>query len=176
MTIQAFINTYAKYAMPAKQAGIFPAVSLAAAYLESNRAGGISILAERYNNFHGIQKYPKWTGKTVKLKDNQAGDYREFCVYPSVQAGFNGFVKFLKDNPRYTKAGVFQAKTPREQIKRIGSAGYSETKTWSETAAKMIQTAAHHVKAHPDALFAFLLVAAGALLFGKQINRIFTRR
>ena len=175
MTIQAFINTYARYAQPAQQAGIFPAVSLAAAYLESNRAGGISLLAERYNNFHGIQKYPKWKGKTVKLKDNQAGDYREFCVYPSVQAGFNGFVNFLKENPRYTRAGVFQAQTPKEQIQRIGAAGYSETKTWSETAAKMIQAAAATVQ-KPQVLTGMIILAAAVLLFHKQISRIFTRR
>jgi flagellum-specific peptidoglycan hydrolase FlgJ len=131
MTLTAFVNMYGRYAQPAKQHGIFPAVSIAAAYIESNRPGGISTLASKYNNFHGIQKYPKWKGQTVKLMDNNLRVMREFCVYPSIQAGFNGFVKFLQDNPRYGRAGVFSATTPGQQVKLIGGAGYSETGTWS---------------------------------------------
>ena len=131
MTLTAFVNKYGRYAQAAKQHSIFPAVSIAAAYIESNRPGGISALASKYNNFHGIQKYPKWKGQTVKLMDNNLRVTREFCVYPSIQAGFNGFVKFLQDNPRYSRAGVFSATTPGEQVKRIGGAGYSETGTWS---------------------------------------------
>ena len=130
MTLQAFVNKYGKYALSAKKDGIYPSVSLAVAYLESNKPGGVSLLAEKYNNFHGIQVYPKFKGQTIKLTDAQKGDIRTFCRFPDPQSGFDGFTKFLKANPRYAKAGVFTATTPGEQIKRIASAGYSETGTW----------------------------------------------
>lgn len=139
MTPEAYFNTYSKYAKNASKAGIFPSVSLAISYLESNRPGaGISTLASKYNNFHGIQKYPKWTGETVRLTDNLTGSSRYFCVYPTIQAGFDGFTKFLQDNPRYSNAGVYSARTPEEQVRRIGSAGYSETGTWSNAVLKFI--------------------------------------
>jgi flagellum-specific peptidoglycan hydrolase FlgJ len=137
MTLQAFLNKYGSFAIDSKKNGIFPIVTLAVAYLESNKPGGISKLAEKYNNFHGIQSYPKWKGQTVTLQDNLKGDNRVFCVYPTVQAGFNGFSQFLKDNPRYTRAGVFKAATPVEQIQKIGDAGYSETSTWKTAVTKI---------------------------------------
>lgn len=140
MTPKAFYNQYAKYAAGSAKYKIFPIVTLAVAYLESNRPGsGVSVLAAKYNNFHGIQVYPKWRGKTIRLLDNQAGNYRTFCVYPSVQAGFDGFAQFLVANPRYGKAGVFNAKSPREQINRIGYAGYSEVKSWNVAVNKLLE-------------------------------------
>lgn len=133
MTAKEFIQRYYKFATASVgKSGIFPSVSLAIAYLESNKPKGLSFLAEKYNNFHGIQNYPKFKGITVSLADNQKKDMRKFCTYPTVQAGFRGFVQFLQDNPRYAAAGVFQAKTPREQIQRIAKAGYSETSTWPQ--------------------------------------------
>jgi flagellum-specific peptidoglycan hydrolase FlgJ len=139
MTPEAFFNKYSIYAKNASKKGIYPAVALAIAYLESNRPGaGISALASKYNNFHGIQKYPKFTGQTVRLTDNLTGSSRYFCTYPNIQAGFDGFINFLRDNPRYEKAGVFTARTPEEQVKRIGAAGYSETGTWATSVLNFI--------------------------------------
>lgn len=132
MSVKDFIQRYHQYAQSSQAAGIFPAVSLAIAYLESNRSQGISKLASQYNNFHGIQVYPKWKGKTVRMTDNQTGSVRTFCVYPSIAAGFRGFIEFLQVNPRYGAAGVFQAQTPKEQITRIARAGYSESGQWSK--------------------------------------------
>lgn len=154
MTLTAFVNKYGRFAQSAQTAGIFPSVSIAAAYIESNRPGGISNLASKYNNFHGIQVYPKWKGATVTLMDNNLKVKRTFCVYPSVQAGFNGFVNFLRENPRYTKAGVFTAQTPGEQVRRIGAAGYSETGTWSA----MVNKAAAMYKDKPRSLFGMPII------------------
>lgn len=169
MTIQAFVNKYGNFALDSKKNGIFPIVTLAVAYLESNRPGGISKLAEKYNNFHGIQAYPKWKGKTVVLQDNLKGDNRTFCVYPTVQDGFNGFSKFLKDNPRYTKAGVFKATTPAEQIQRIGDAGYSETSTW-KTAVTKISKLWNEATQTPGLVLP-LLIGAGILFLLFQKNK-----
>lgn len=137
MELEDFLAKYAKYAIKAKKAGIFPSVSLSIAYLESNRSKGLSTLATRYNNFHGIQTYPKFKGITVPLKDNQKGDYRYFATFKTIQAGFDGFVEFLQLNPRYAKEGVFTAKTPIEQITRIAKAGYSESPEWAKLVIKI---------------------------------------
>jgi len=137
MKLEDFIVKYAKYSTSAKRSGIFPSVSLSIAYLESNRANGISLLAKNYNNFHGIQTYPKFKGTAVPLRDNQKGDYRYFATFRSVQSGFDGFVQFLQLNPRYAKAGVFTAKTPVEQITRIAQAGYSESPDWAKLVIKI---------------------------------------
>lgn len=141
MLIKDFAAKYGRYAAAvptSKKYNIFPLVSLTIAYLESNRPKGVSMLAEKYNNFHGIQVYRKWKGEVVRLKDNQKGDYRGFCVYPSPQAGFQGFVDFLIRNPRYSKAGVFEANNAREQLKRIVAAGYSETPTYGQTIVNIL--------------------------------------
>lgn len=176
MTAKAFYNTYAKYANGASRFKIYPIVSLAVAYLESNRPGaGISLLASKYNNFHGIQAYPKWKGRTVKLLDNQAGNYRTFCVYPSVQAGFNGFAEFLTVNPRYSKAGVFTATTPQQQINRIGEAGYSEVSTW-KTAVNMLTNIGSSVKEMKTESQGGLIIAGVVLFYLLSKSPIFARR
>jgi flagellum-specific peptidoglycan hydrolase FlgJ len=41
-------------------------------------------------------------------------------------------VKFLKENARYRNAGVFDAKSPEEQIKAIKKAGYATSPTYAE--------------------------------------------
>jgi len=141
MLIKDFAAKYGIYAAAvptSRKYDIYPIVSLTIAYLESNRPKGISMLAEKYNNFHGIQVYPKWKGEVIRLKDNQTGDYRGFCVYRSPQAGFQGFVDFLIRNPRYTKAGVFEARDARDQLKRIVAAGYSETPTYGQTIVNIL--------------------------------------
>jgi flagellum-specific peptidoglycan hydrolase FlgJ len=176
MTAKAFYNSFAQYANGASRFKIFPIVSLAVAYLESNRPGaGVSVLASKYNNFHGIQVYPKWKGKTVKLLDNQAGNHRTFCVYPSVQAGFNGFAEFLSVNPRYAKAGVFNAQTPQQQINRIGEAGYSEVSTW-KNAVNMLTNIGKTVKEMKTDSQGGLIIAGVILFYLFSKTAIFARR
>lgn len=113
--------------------GIFPEVMLAQAILESSRNGipGASRLSKSYNNYFGIKAYPKWKGKTVDLNTrevysgNETFEKSRFVVYDSIEDGFRGYVEFLKDNPRYEKAGVFKAKSIAQQIQSLKDAGYA---------------------------------------------------
>jgi flagellum-specific peptidoglycan hydrolase FlgJ len=111
--------------------GLFPSVALAQGAVESGN--GDSLLAKKYNNHFGIkaQKGDGWTGKKVNLqtrevvggKDEMQGAF--FRVYNSAEESYRDRAKFLKENPRYTKAGVFTAKTPEEQLKAFQKAGYA---------------------------------------------------
>ncbi len=113
--------------------GIFPEVLLSQAIVESSRNGipGASQLSKKYYNFFGIKDYPAWKGKTVNFKTgevfngNRVTINSNFCAYDSVEDGFKGYVDFLQKNPRYTKAGVFTAKTIAQQIQALKAAGYA---------------------------------------------------
>jgi len=113
--------------------GIFPEVLLAQAILESSRDGipGKSELSRKYNNFHGIKAYPKYTGKTVNFNTREVLQGKtvfqkdDFAVFDSIEDGFKGYVDFLTVNPRYKKAGVFSAKTIAQQIAALKAAGYA---------------------------------------------------
>jgi flagellum-specific peptidoglycan hydrolase FlgJ len=131
---EAFIKKYGALAIEAtKNTGIFPEVLLAQAIIESSRDGipGKSTLSAKYNNYHGIKAYPKWKGKTVNLKTREVYDGNEtfengrFVVYDSIEDGFKGYVNFLKENPRYAKAGVFTANSITQQIQALKNAGYA---------------------------------------------------
>lgn len=131
---EKFVQKYGRLAVDVTRGtGIFPEVLLAQAILESSRDGvpGASLLSKKYNNFHGIKAYPKWKGKTVDLKTREVFDGKDefvnsrFVVYDSIEDGFRGYVQFLKDNPRYTKAGVFKAKNIAQQIQALKDAGYA---------------------------------------------------
>lgn len=130
-----FVNdNYGVATAATRGSGIFPEVLLTQAIVESQRnvngvyTPGASLLSSKYNNYFGIKSSPAWTGKTVTL------DTREFTnqivkgifrVYPSKTASFTDYVKFLKTNERYDRAGVFKATTPEAQIKAIAQAGYA---------------------------------------------------
>ena len=162
MTALEYIKKFAPYTADSLSQRIFPATSLAISYLESNKATGLSKLAEVYNNMHGIQVYPKWTGPTVRMTDNKTGSSRVFCVYPNKKAGFQGFIDFLKRNPRYEKAGVFTAKTPQEQVKRIAAAGYSESAAWQ----KLVLSIADKYQPSNNKVLDLIKLFATVLIFG----------
>jgi flagellum-specific peptidoglycan hydrolase FlgJ len=42
-----------------------------------------------------------------------------------IEDGFKGYVNFLKENPRYAKAGVFTANSITQQIQALKNAGYA---------------------------------------------------
>ena len=113
MTQKEFISKYYNFAASAaKDSGISPILILSQAFLESG--SGKSILASKYNNFFGIKATTNWMGKKVNLKTKeQRKDGTEFIiiaafrVYNSPTEAFADHIKFLQNNPRYKKAGLF---------------------------------------------------------------------
>jgi flagellum-specific peptidoglycan hydrolase FlgJ len=132
MTKDEFIKKYYNFANAAsRNTGISPILILSQAYLESG--GAKSSLASKYNNFFGIKADSKWTGKKVLLKTReQTKDGKDYFIndyfraYNSPAESFADHINFLKLNPRYKKAGLFD--NPNNYAKQADSlqkAGYA---------------------------------------------------
>lgn len=116
---------------------IFPSVMMAQAILESRN--GESILASKYNNHFGIKATKDWTGKTVNLNTREVVNNKDvyikdnFRFYHTVKNSFKDHAKFLKENPRYTKGGVFSAKNPKQQTRSLQNSGYATSPKYAST-------------------------------------------
>ena len=132
MTRKEFFNKYYNFALAATQnSGLSPLLILAQAYLESG--AGKSLLATKYNNFFGVKATKNWQGKTVRLitkEQNKQGierkEYAIFKVHQSPADSFTEQIKFLKANPRYTRAGLFTYPNNwQKQAETLQKAGYA---------------------------------------------------
>lgn len=144
MTQQEFIQTilpgarigYVKY-------GVFPSVSIAQAILESG--WGKSGLATKGRNLFGIKAIGNWNGPyiTMPTKEYYGGNtvhvMANFRVYPSWAASVEDHGKFLKENPRYTKHGVFAATNCVQQVMAIHKAGYATSSEYTKDVVGMIK-------------------------------------
>lgn len=131
-----FVERFWPDAIRATQnSGIFPEVLLVAAIVESQGQvngtyyPGQSQLAREANNYFGI----KGTGPAGSILMNTGeflnGQYvtvaANFRKYNNVLESFTDYVKFLKENPRYTTGGVFQASNPVDQFYALQQSGYA---------------------------------------------------
>jgi flagellum-specific peptidoglycan hydrolase FlgJ len=129
--------------------GIFPETMMAMAVVESqgkvngNWYPGQGLVAKKANNYFGIKTSKAWKGATVALPTpGDAKKISTFRVYPNFEASVADFIKFLKVNPIYTKAGVFEADNYVEQIIAIAKAGYAENPNYT----KIITSVANKIK------------------------------
>jgi flagellum-specific peptidoglycan hydrolase FlgJ len=130
LTRAQYVERYWKDAVQACQGTrLFPSVMLAQGILESGN--GNSSLSRLYHNHFGIKKGTGWKGKVVNLKTREVFDGKSttivdgFRVYDTSEQGFRDRNEFLSRNPRYTKAGVFAAKSAEEQTNALAKAGYA---------------------------------------------------
>jgi flagellum-specific peptidoglycan hydrolase FlgJ len=123
--------------------GVFAAVTLAQAALESG--WGKSKVAQSDKNLFGI----KYTGNFApglnvtqgrNCPGNESGGARPYNRYESFGDSIIDHGWFLKNNPRYTKAGAFNAKNAKEQIQAIANAGYAEDPNYAKSLIKMIDS------------------------------------
>jgi flagellum-specific peptidoglycan hydrolase FlgJ len=130
-----------------KGTGLFASLMMAQAILESADKNGIpgnSSLARIHNNHFGIKADKAWLGPKVNLKTREVFDGSEvmigdfFRVYEDATQSFRDRVAFLKRNTRYTKAGVFSAKTPGEQAEALQKAGYATDPLYASILKKLI--------------------------------------
>ena len=148
-----FVEKYGGFiAKTVKGTGILSGTLIAQAIIESQgkvngsyRVGG-STLSQNANNYFGI-KCHNWSGKGYNI---DTGEQRPdgsryvdknacFRAYDSVEDSIEDYVKFLKENPRYENAGVFQAKTVREQADALKRAGYATSITYADTVTKVYE-------------------------------------
>lgn len=117
--------------------GIFPSVKMAQMIIESSWGEGTAV--KKANNYFGIKAEKGYTGDKVALSTpKDAAKVNYFRVYQTASDSIKDHTNFLKQNPRYTKSGVFNAKTPEEQIQAIANAGYAEATHYVPAIMKII--------------------------------------
>lgn len=123
---------------------LFPSVMMAQAVLESRN--GDSLLSKKYNNHFGIKAIGKWKGAAVNLDSGEVVNGQSivqnsaFRVYDSALASFKDRNKFLIENPRYERNGVFKASTPEEQAFALQRAGYATDPNYAHSIISIINT------------------------------------
>lgn len=149
MTRAEFIKDFAHVVRVAsKGTGLFPSVFMAQAILESSDSQGrpgMSGLTKAANNFFGIKADPKWKGEYVTRKTREVIGGKETVVdakfrkYNAPEDSFFDRVKFLMQNSRYTKGGVFTAKTPYMQAEALQKSGYATDPKYAELLVSLIK-------------------------------------
>jgi flagellum-specific peptidoglycan hydrolase FlgJ len=129
-----FIKKYGAYIHKVTaKTGILPGTLVAQAFLESSgndKVGG-SKLSREANNFFGIKCGPAWKGAKYNIKTKEYKGNTPYYVtacfrkYKSVEDSIKDYVNFLQVNQRYANAGVFKAKTVKEQAEALKRAGYA---------------------------------------------------
>lgn len=154
-TREEFVKKYSPYINSVtKGTGIFPGTVLGQAILESsgkyNTGGqwlvGGSKLAQEANNYFGIKADPSWKGATYNISTREVikgkSTYQkdDFRKYNSVEDSIKDHLNFLLSNPRYRKAGVFDAKSVAEQAKAIKKAGYATDPNYASSVTNVYES------------------------------------
>ena len=109
-----------------EETGILPSIVIAQAILESN--WGQSELAVTANNLFGIKADTFWDGTIATFNTTEYFGLVEeanFRKYEDWYTSISDHTDFLRENPRYTAAGLFEATTYRGQSQALQDAGYS---------------------------------------------------
>ena len=129
-----FIEKYGAFIHKATaKTGILPGTLVAQAFLESSGNGkvGGSKLSREANNFFGIKCGPTWKGAKYNIETKEYNGNTPYYItacfrkYKSVEDSIKDYVNFLQVNQRYANAGVFKAKTVKEQAEALKRAGYA---------------------------------------------------
>ena len=116
---------------------IFPSVKMAQMIVESG--WGENLAVSKANNYFGIKADPSWKGDKISLPTSKdASKVSSFRKYKSVSDSIKDHNRFLMNNDRYERAGVFEAITPKKQVDAITKAGYAEDKTYSNLLKNVI--------------------------------------
>lgn len=149
-----FINKHAAAIIESTRGTtLFPSLMMAQAILESTGkvgqewVAGASKLTRECNNFFGIKDQPRdeWHGLSKKYITREVLNNKEVFItdyfrhYATPLECFQDRNNFLKRNPRYTKAGVFSAKTPELQAQALQKAGYATDPNYAATLTAIIK-------------------------------------
>jgi flagellar protein FlgJ len=154
-TREQFVKKYSPYVNRiTKGTGLLTGTVLGQAILESsgkyNTGGqwlvGGSKLSQEANNYFGIKASPQWKGRVYNIstrevingKDKYQKD--DFRKYNSVEDSIKDHLNFLLTNPRYRKAGVFEAKTVAEQAAAIKKAGYATDPNYANAVTSVYES------------------------------------
>ncbi|MFD2961361.1 MULTISPECIES: glycoside hydrolase family 73 protein [Olivibacter] len=147
MTRQEYIKLIAPVAQKVcNGTGLFASLLIAQAIVESHNGAKntLSLLASKYHNHFGIKSSKGWTGAVVNLRTREVFSNKDvyikdgFRAYPSLEAGFADRNRFLTVNQRYTRAGLFSAKTPEQQAIALQVAGYATDPNYAKVLGQVI--------------------------------------
>ncbi|MDX1302368.1 flagellar assembly peptidoglycan hydrolase FlgJ [Photobacterium sp.] len=146
-TPQDFVTKMRPYAEKAARAiGTDPSVLIAQAALETGWGKKvIKNAAGSSNNLFNIKADPRWSGNKVAtntLEFHQGIAVQEkaaFRSYDNYQDSFNDYVRFLNDNPRYSKA-LEQPAEPSHFIRNLHQAGYATDPNYSDKVISVMNT------------------------------------
>lgn len=133
-TRKEFIKEFGAYVHKVTRGtGILPGTLIAQLFLESSKNGvvGGSKLSQDANNYFGIKCAGGWDGPKYYIQTREVLNGRSVMVdacfrkYGSIKDSIQDYVLFLQENTRYKNAGVFQAKTVKEQAEALKRAGYA---------------------------------------------------
>jgi len=156
-----FVKNYSKFINDVvKGSGIFAGTLIAQAILESSGkyktnnkwlVGG-SKLSQDANNFFGIKASPSWKGDVYNIQTGEytpSGQYYQikdnFRKYNSVEDSIKDYVNFLQSNPRYKKAGVFDAKSVKEQAQKLQQAGYATAPNYADIVEEVYNNVSKYI-------------------------------
>jgi flagellum-specific peptidoglycan hydrolase FlgJ len=129
-----FIEQYGAFVHKVtKGTGILPGTLIAQLFLESSSKGvvGGSTLSREANNYFGIKCAGGWQGPKYYINTREVLNGKNVTVnacfrkYGSIKDSIIDYLDFLKNNKRYTTAGVFEAKTVKDQAQALKRAGYA---------------------------------------------------
>jgi hypothetical protein len=158
-------SSFIEDAMPAVEAAVqetgtelFPEVLAAITSLETGWGRHV-----KGGSYFGV-KSQKGDTDTVTFQTKEADESGElvaqedtFKSFSTFKDSVDGVINFLETNPRYTKAGVFDAETPEEQIQALADAGYATDPEYVEkltgvlnSVRKRLTTGAPTAPAEPE--------------------------
>jgi hypothetical protein len=118
-------NEFIKRGYSPEQSAVFAKGAAAQLVQETGWDAGSKQVGQ--NNFFNIKETSKIKGdvegKRAYDKAEKSNDV--YAGYSTPEKGIAGYVDFLINNPRYTEAGVFKAKTPEEYAQALQKAGFA---------------------------------------------------
>lgn len=136
ITSEEYIDTYKEIAMKKMMEYKIPAsITLAQGILESG--SGNSRLATKANNHFGIKCHKGWTGKTIRVDDDEKNEC--FRSYRHAEESFHDHSLFLTQRSRY--AGLFELKITdyKAWAQGLSKAGYATNPRYPELLIKIIE-------------------------------------
>lgn len=131
------LESYKKYK-------IYPSVTLAQAILESG--WGKSGLTKKANNLFGIKSSSAWKGESINMKTAEYTKSNskyyinaDFRKYPTLADSIIDHAKFLNENSRYAKHGVFTAENSSKQAFALQRAGYATSPIYAVQLISLIE-------------------------------------
>ena len=140
-TRKEFINEFGAYVHKVTRGtGILPGTLIAQLFLESSSRGivGASKLSQDANNYFGIKCGPSWDGPKYYIDTREVINGQSTTVnacfrkYGFIKDSIQDYVLFLQENNRYKTAGVFEAKTVKEQAQALKRAGYATAPSYAQ--------------------------------------------